>query len=73
MAPSTSFNVILCRNVMNLFFQTLAAARPTLLYEESGDVRAVLDWEAKESLQFMPHEKQYEQLEPGCKLYRRIG
>jgi len=33
----------------------------------------VLGLGSKESLQFMPHEKQYEQLNPAAKLYRRIG
>lgn len=65
------FNVILCRNVMIYFSKDLQERVHNLLYD-SLSMFGLLTVGSKESLQFTPHENDYEQLEPGCKLYRRI-
>ncbi len=65
------FHVILCRNVMIYFARPLQDRVHTLFYESLARF-GLLALGSKESLQFTPHEKDFEQLEPGCKLYRRI-
>jgi chemotaxis protein methyltransferase CheR len=65
------FNVILCRNVM-IYFRKSLQQRVHELFFDSLAMWGILGLGSKESLQFTPHEKDYEQLEPGCKLYRRI-
>jgi chemotaxis protein methyltransferase CheR len=65
------FNVILCRNVMIYFTQSLQQRVHQLLYDSLA-MFGILGLGSKESLQFTPHVKDYEQLEPGCRLYRRI-
>lgn len=65
------FNVILCRNVMIYFNKTLQNRVHELMYD-SLSVFGVLGLGSKESLRFTPHEKDYEQLAPGIKLYRRF-
>jgi chemotaxis protein methyltransferase CheR len=65
------FNVILCRNVMIYFKKSLQERVHNLLYD-SMDVFGILGLGSKESLQFTSHEKDYVQLEPGVKLYRRV-
>lgn len=65
------FNVILCRNVM-IYFRKSLQQRVHNLFYDSLAMRGILGVGSKESLQFTPHEKDYEQIECGCKLYRRI-
>lgn len=65
------FNVILCRNVMIYFTKPLQQRVHTLLFD-SLSMFGVLGIGSKESLQFMPHEANFEQIETGCKLYRRV-
>ncbi len=65
------FNVVLCRNVMIYFNKTLQYRVHNLIFDSLATF-GILGLGAKESLQFTPHEKEYEQLEPGVKLYRRF-
>jgi chemotaxis protein methyltransferase CheR len=65
------FHVILCRNVMIYFARPLQERVHNLLYDSLTSF-GILGLGSKESVQFTPHEKSYEQLEPGVKLYRRI-
>ncbi len=66
------FNVILCRNVLIYFNQTLQSRVHQLLYESLGKF-GVLGLGHKETMSFTPHEKNYEVLEEGEKLYRRVA
>jgi len=65
------FHLILCRNVMIYFTKPLQQRVHKLLFESLA-MFGVLGIGSKETLQFTPHEKDYEQLESGSKLYRRI-
>lgn len=65
------FNVILCRNVMIYFNQALQE-RTHALFLDSLSMFGILGLGARESLRFMPQERQYEALVPAEKLYRRI-
>jgi chemotaxis protein methyltransferase CheR len=65
------FHLILCRNVMIYFTKPLQQRVHQLLYESLA-MFGVLGIGSKETLQFTPHEKDYEQLGVGSKLYRRI-
>jgi chemotaxis protein methyltransferase CheR len=66
------FNVILCRNVMIYFQKSLQQRVHHLLYDSLAPF-GILGLGSKESLQFTPHERSYEPLERGWKLYRRVG
>lgn len=65
------FHMIMCRNVMIYFKKALQNRVHNLLYD-SLNLRGILGIGSKESNQFTPHENDYETLEPGTKLYRRI-
>lgn len=65
------FNVIACRNVM-IYFQKSLQDRVHNLLHESLCLFGVLGLGDKESIRFTPHEKDYEELEHGEKLYRRV-
>jgi chemotaxis protein methyltransferase CheR len=65
------FNVILCRNVLIYFNQSLQERVHNLLYESLSSF-GVLGLGRQESLKFTPHEKNYAALEEREKLYRRI-
>jgi chemotaxis protein methyltransferase CheR len=65
------FNVILCRNVMIYFNKSLQERVHQLLYQ-SLIIFGILGLGNKESLKFTLHEKHYEELDRGEKLYRRI-
>ena len=65
------FHLILCRNVMIYFTKPLQQRVHNLLYESLA-MFGILGVGSKETLQFTPHEMDYEQLEAGSKLYRRI-
>jgi chemotaxis protein methyltransferase CheR len=65
------FNVILCRNVLIYFNQSLQERVHKLLYESL--IRfGVLGLGSHESLKLTPHERHYEALDSREKLYRRI-
>jgi chemotaxis protein methyltransferase CheR len=73
LATDSSFNefhVILCRNVMIYFTRALQERVHNLFYESLA-LFGVLGLGNKESLQFTPHEHNFEQLEPGVRLFRR--
>jgi chemotaxis protein methyltransferase CheR len=73
LATDSSFNefhVILCRNVMIYFTKPLQERVHNLFYE-SLSLFGILGIGNKESLQFTPHEQDFEQLEPGVRLFRR--
>ena len=65
------FHLILCRNVMIYFTKPLQQRVHDLLFQ-SLSMFGVLGIGSKETLQFTPHEKDYEQLGVGSKIYRRI-
>jgi chemotaxis protein methyltransferase CheR len=66
------FNVILCRNVLIYFNQALQNRVHQLLYESLGKF-GVLGLGHKETISYTPYEKNYEVLEEGEKLYRRVA
>lgn len=66
------FNVILCRNVLIYFNQSLQERVHNLLYGSLSSF-GVLGLGRQESLKFTPHEKNYAALDEREKLYRRIG
>jgi chemotaxis protein methyltransferase CheR len=65
------FNVIFCRNVLIYFQKPLQQRVHRLLYE-SLDRFGILGLGQKEALQFTPHERDYEPLDPEWKIYRRV-
>jgi chemotaxis protein methyltransferase CheR len=66
------FHVVLCRNVMIYFQKPLQQRVHELIYDSL--IRfGILGLGSKESLQFTPHEKQYEPLDGEWRLYRRVG
>lgn len=66
------FHMIMCRNVMIYFKKALQNRVHNLLYE-SLNLRGILGIGSKESVQFTSHEKDFETLVPGIKLFRRIN
>jgi len=66
------FHVILCRNVMIYFTRPLQHRVHSLLRDSLAGF-GILGLGSKETLQFSPYEQEFEQLEPGTRLYRRIG
>lgn len=74
LVSDTSFNefhVILCRNVMIYFNQSLQTRVHNLLHESLA-VGGILGLGAKESLKFTPHEADYEEVDGREKLYRKV-
>jgi chemotaxis protein methyltransferase CheR len=65
------FNAILCRNVLIYFNKALQDRVHHLLYDSLA-MFGVLGLGDKESLMFTPHQRDYVELEPGEKLYRKI-
>jgi chemotaxis protein methyltransferase CheR len=65
------FNVILCRNVMIYFGKPLQDRVHELFYE-SLEPFGVLALGHKESINFTGHERCYEELDSGEKLYRKV-
>jgi len=65
------FNVILCRNVMIYFTKALQDRVHALFYESLANF-GILGLGSKETLQFTPYEKEFEQLETGSRLYKRL-
>ncbi|MBI3919808.1 MAG: protein-glutamate O-methyltransferase CheR [Armatimonadetes bacterium] len=70
-ASFNEFHAILCRNVMIYFNTTLQARVHNLLYDSLAQWGALCLGD-KESLRFSPHEKDYEAVVEGEKIYRRI-
>jgi chemotaxis protein methyltransferase CheR len=66
------FNVIVCRNVMIYFGQPLQE-RVHQLFHESLETFGVLALGHKESIRFTSLEPFYEEIDPGEKLYRKVG
>jgi chemotaxis protein methyltransferase CheR len=66
------FNVILCRNVMIYFNQSLQQQVHGLLYRSLARL-GVLGLGSKESLRFSPHEAAYEALDAHERLYRKMA
>ena len=71
-AAFNEFNVIMCRNVMIYFDKGLQAHVHELFYE-SLSMFGILALGQKETIKFSPHEHAYEELDPGERLYRKIG
>ncbi len=65
------FHLIMCRNVLIYFSQPLQKRVHQLLYSSLVNF-GVLALGSKETLKFMPHEHDYEQMEVGYKVYKRI-
>jgi chemotaxis protein methyltransferase CheR len=65
------FHVVFCRNVMIYFAKPLQQRVHELLYE-SLTMFGVLGLGNKETLQFTPYDKCYEQLKPGIRLFKKI-
>ena len=70
--PFNEFHVILCRNVLIYFNQRLQARVHNLLYDSLGKF-GILGLGHNESIRFNPHERDYEEIESGTRLYRRIA
>ena len=66
------FHVVLCRNVLIYFNKSLQERVHHLLYD-SLVMFGVLGLGHQESIKFNPHERHYEELESGSRLYRRIA
>lgn len=66
------FNVILCRNVLIYFDQTLQK-RVHQLFHESLCKLGILCLGRQESIRFSPYEKEYELIEKAEKIYRRLS
>ncbi|MFB8789494.1 MAG: protein-glutamate O-methyltransferase CheR [Potamolinea sp.] len=66
------FNVILCRNVLIYFNQSLQNKVHKLLYDSLSRF-GILGLGSHETLKLIPHEQHYEVLDSREKLYRRIG
>lgn len=71
-ASFNEFHAILSRNVMIYFNQTLQARVHNLIYDSLAQW-GVLCLGDKESLRFSPHEKDYEAVVEGEKVYRRTS
>ena len=69
--PFNEFNVILCRNVMIYFTRTLQD-RVHQLFVRSLANFGLLGLGSHESIRFAPTEQEYEPVEPGEKLFRRV-
>jgi chemotaxis protein methyltransferase CheR len=71
-SPFNEFNVILCRNVLIYFNKRLQERVQSLLYQ-SLILFGILGLGQQETIKFDPCEDQYEEVESGTRLYRRIG
>jgi chemotaxis protein methyltransferase CheR len=70
-AAFNEFNVVLCRNVLLAFNRSLHNRVHARLYESLGRF-GILGLGRKESLLRTPHAGDYEELESGGRLYRRL-
>jgi chemotaxis protein methyltransferase CheR len=69
--PFNEFNVILCRNVM-IYFARPLQDRVHDLFARSLATFGLLGLGSHESIRFAPNEHQYEPIETGEKLFRRV-
>jgi chemotaxis protein methyltransferase CheR len=69
--PFNEFNVVMCRNVM-IYFNRALQERTHALILNSLSTFGILGLGTRETLRFLSQESNYEQLEPGEKLYRRV-
>jgi chemotaxis protein methyltransferase CheR len=69
--PFHRFQVILCRNVLIYFNETLAGRIHRLFYE-SLQTSGFLGLGSRESLRLTPHEACYEEIESNQSLYRKV-
>jgi chemotaxis protein methyltransferase CheR len=69
--PFNEFNVILCRNVM-IYFGKPLQDRVHQLFARSLATFGLLGLGSHESIRFAPDANQYEPVEPGEKLFRRL-
>ncbi len=70
--PFNEFNVVLCRNVLLSFNRSLHNRVHGRLHESLGRF-GVLGLGRKESLQRTPHAGEYEEIEGGGRLFRRVA
>ncbi len=70
--PFNTFDVILCRNVLIYFKQTLAHQVHDLLYE-SLLPDGFLCLGNSETIQFTPHEASYQQVLPDQRIYHKTS
>ncbi len=70
--PFNEFNVILCRNVM-IYFGRPLQDKVHELFARSLGTFGMLGLGSHESIRFAPTEHQYEPVEPGEKLFRRVN
>jgi chemotaxis protein methyltransferase CheR len=66
------FHVVLCRNVLIYFNKPLQERVHHLLYS-SLVMFGILGLGHQESIKFNPHERHYQEIESGSRLYRRIA
>jgi chemotaxis protein methyltransferase CheR len=71
-AAFNEFNVIMCRNVM-IYFDKPLQEHVHELFHESLSMFGILALGQKETIKFSPREHAYEELDPGERLYRKIG
>ncbi|BAY34714.1 MCP methyltransferase, CheR-type [Nostoc carneum NIES-2107] len=75
LATDSSFNefhIIICRNVLIYFNQTLQKQVHELFYNSLCSF-GILGLGRQESIRFTPHDNQYQELVKGEKLYRRLN
>ena len=70
--PFNEFNVILCRNVM-IYFARPLQDHVHRLFARSLAIFGLLGLGSHESIRFAPTEHQYEAIETGEKLFRRVN
>lgn len=70
--PFNEFHVVLCRNVM-IYFNNTLRDRVLQLFDSSLARLGVLGVGSKESLSFSPIQDRYAELTPNSRLYRRIA
>ncbi len=70
-ASFNEFQVIVCRNVM-IYFNKVLEDQVHRLFYDSLIQKGILGLGEKETIRFSPHEKQYQEMGEGRKLYGRI-
>src|SRR5690606_6288969 len=66
------FQLVLCRNVMIYFNDTLRHRVQSLLFESLSNF-GVLGLGLKESIRFTPHAESFVELNPELRLYKKVG
>lgn len=70
--PFNEFQLVLCRNVMIYFNDSLRHRVQNLLFESLGNF-GVLGLGLKESVRLTPHAQSFVELNPGLRLYKKVG